>query len=291
MNKKLFLIFGLFLVFMIFVSGGVISNPYTICNSLCKYNPGCTTPITFCDGVNTRICYCTWYSDWECGYDRHSDPIPCVGDPDCCRSNNQYCKTDIKQCVNCLNNGHCTGTQICYNNNCCTPETDSAFCSRYGKNCGSYTNTDCGTSRTVNCGTCQSGQTCSNGNCVTSCTPATCASLNKNCGSWSNNCGGTLNCGTCQSGQQCQNGQCQQVTAGLCSQYNPWKQFLRNETGGHNVCASPYTNCILTKIGSNNLFDYYCSSGNTLPIYRTMNISQKINFGGNLKEKFTVFLE
>ncbi len=37
----------------------------------------------------------------------------------------------------------------------CTPETNAAFCTRYGMSCGSYTNTDsCGASRTVNCGTC-----------------------------------------------------------------------------------------------------------------------------------------
>ncbi|MBI4154144.1 carboxypeptidase regulatory-like domain-containing protein [Candidatus Woesearchaeota archaeon] len=40
-------------------------------------------------------------------------------------------------------------------NSICTPESDSSFCSRYGKNCGSYTDTDnCGNTRTANCGPC-----------------------------------------------------------------------------------------------------------------------------------------
>jgi hypothetical protein len=44
----------------------------------------------------------------------------------------------------------------------CTPETNSAFCSRLGKNCGSVTAADnCGTNRTVSsCGTCTSPATC-----------------------------------------------------------------------------------------------------------------------------------
>jgi hypothetical protein len=44
----------------------------------------------------------------------------------------------------------------------CTPESNAAFCSRLGKNCGSVTGTDnCGDPRTVNpCGTCTSPQVC-----------------------------------------------------------------------------------------------------------------------------------
>src|SRR5262249_16220136 len=45
---------------------------------------------------------------------------------------------------------------------CCTPESNSAFCGRVGKNCGPVTAKDNGgTSGTVNsCGTCASPQTC-----------------------------------------------------------------------------------------------------------------------------------
>jgi len=50
----------------------------------------------------------------------------------------------------------------------CTIESNSSFCARYNKTCGNYTNIDnCGSSRTTVCGTCSSGQTCSNGACIT----------------------------------------------------------------------------------------------------------------------------
>jgi uncharacterized protein YjbI with pentapeptide repeats len=46
----------------------------------------------------------------------------------------------------------------------CTAETDTAFCARWAKNCGSVTGTDnCGTTRTVSCGTCSGGLTCGGG--------------------------------------------------------------------------------------------------------------------------------
>lgn len=52
----------------------------------------------------------------------------------------------------------------------CTAETDTAFCSRLGKNCGSVSGTDnCGTSRAVSsCGTCTAPATCSASNVCTS---------------------------------------------------------------------------------------------------------------------------
>jgi len=81
----------------------------------------------------------------------------------------------------------------------CVPESDTQFCLRYGKNCGSYTNTDnCGTTRTVNCGTCVA--------------PAICGSIIPNVCSQGSKCGngiiddkseqcddGNLNGQTCQS--------------------------------------------------------------------------------------------
>jgi hypothetical protein len=49
----------------------------------------------------------------------------------------------------------------------CTPESDSTFCSRLGKTCGSVTaNDNCENSRTVNCGTCGTGYTCTDNTCV-----------------------------------------------------------------------------------------------------------------------------
>lgn len=181
------------------------------------------------------------------------------------------------RCVACneciLNSQRCSGTQI-------------QTCESYGNGCTRWsTPTDCQSGQQCYGNSCQSCVACNSGTkqCSGTQIEQLCTSYGNQCTRWTST--------ACGFGEQCQNGQCQQVTAGLCSQYNTWKQFLRNETGGHNACANPYTNCILTKIGSNNLFDHYCSSGNTIPIYRTMNISQKINLGGNLKEKFTVFLE
>ena len=86
----------------------------------------------------------------------------------------------------------------------CLPETDTAFCSRLGKNCSSVTALDnCQVSRTANCGTCASG-TCTNNVCVLpSCTPDNSACSNKNCGSVSNGTCGTISCGTCASGYSC----------------------------------------------------------------------------------------
>ena len=46
----------------------------------------------------------------------------------------------------------------------CTPESNSAFCGRLGKNCGTVTAADnCGVSRSVACGSCTSPQTCGGG--------------------------------------------------------------------------------------------------------------------------------
>jgi subtilisin family serine protease len=101
----------------------------------------------------------------------------------------------------------------------CTSESNAAFCSRLGKNCGSVTAADnCGQTRTVtSCGSCTSPQTCGGGGTAnvcgaTSCTPesnaAFCSRLSKNCGSVTavDNCGQTrtvTSCGSCTSPQTC----------------------------------------------------------------------------------------
>jgi len=101
----------------------------------------------------------------------------------------------------------------------CTPETNAAFCSRLGKNCGTVTGADnCGQTRTVSsCGSCTSPQTCGGAGtpnvCGTaSCTPETnaafCSRLGKNCGTvtGADNCGQTRtvsSCGSCTSPQTC----------------------------------------------------------------------------------------
>ena len=65
----------------------------------------------------------------------------------------------------------CSTGQVCTASNlCCTPQSDTALCSAYGKTCGTNTLTDnCGTARSVSCGGCSSPNTCSGGLCI--CTP------------------------------------------------------------------------------------------------------------------------
>jgi len=102
----------------------------------------------------------------------------------------------------------CAGTAACM----CTPETNAAFCSRLGKNCGTVTAADnCMTTRSVSCGTCTAPQTCGATN-VCACMPesnaAFCSRLGKTCGAVTaaDNCGTTRtvsSCGTCTAGQTC----------------------------------------------------------------------------------------
>jgi len=92
----------------------------------------------------------------------------------------------------------CPAPKVDNSSSCCTPETDAAFCSRLGKNCGSVTaNDNCGNSRTVSCGSssCSNGYTCSGSN------VCTCVS-------------GTVCSGTCcSSGQVCYSGSCCTVSS------------------------------------------------------------------------------
>jgi Carbohydrate binding module (family 6) len=100
----------------------------------------------------------------------------------------------------------------------CTAETDPAFCTRLGKNCGSVTAPDnCATSRTVaSCGSCTQPQTCGGSaagtanvcGCAVETDPAFCTRLGKNCGSVTapDNCGTSrtvASCGTCTPPQIC----------------------------------------------------------------------------------------
>gem|GEM_PF-3627050 len=75
----------------------------------------------------------------------------------------------------------------------CIPDCD-------GKECGSD---GCGGS----CGSCDSGEICSNGQCVASCTPIKdCGHVE--CGTISDGCGGTIYCGSCDPLEVCENGIC-----------------------------------------------------------------------------------
>jgi len=128
----------------------------------------------------------------------------------------------------------------------CTAETNTAFCSRLGKNCGSVTaNDNCGTSRTVSsCGTCTSPATCGGGgtanvcgggSCTAETNTAFCSRLGKNCGSVTanDNCGTSRtvsSCGTCTSPATCGGG----GTANVCG-----------TSGGGGTCKPAYNsaNC------------------------------------------------
>jgi hypothetical protein len=105
----------------------------------------------------------------------------------------------------------------------CVPETDAAFCARFGKDCGAFAAADsCGAGRTASCGgSCASGEPCGGGGtpnvcgAAPACVPETdavfCARSGKNCGSFAgtDNCGAarTTSCGTpCAAGQTCGGG-------------------------------------------------------------------------------------
>jgi formylglycine-generating enzyme required for sulfatase activity len=101
----------------------------------------------------------------------------------------------------------------------CTPETDAAFCTHYGAQCGAKSGVDnCGQNRTVSsCGTCAgTGETCGGGaqpaanvcGCTTETDAQFCARLGAECGqkSGTDNCGQSrtvTSCGTCANGGTC----------------------------------------------------------------------------------------
>jgi hypothetical protein len=158
----------------------------------------CTSPNTCGGGGVPNICGCS---------------------PSTCGSLGKNCDTWPDGCGGTLNCGSCSFGYSCIEGICeytCVPENDTEFCSRYGKNCGTFTSTDnCGEPRTANCGTCTSPNTCGGGGVpnICGCSPSTCGSLGKNCDTWPDGCGGTLNCGSCSAGYNCINGVC---TVGWC---------------------------------------------------------------------------
>lgn len=97
----------------------------------------------------------------------------------------------------------------------CPREADSAFCARFGRNCGSFGGTDtCGLARTADCGSCGGSDTCGGGGVASVCgcpqeTPeAFCARLGKDCGSVTapdQRCGvsHTVSCGRCTAPKSC----------------------------------------------------------------------------------------
>ncbi len=231
-----------------------------------------------------KPCTCASYG-YKCGYQTIcgktencgtcSSGYSCAANGTCIKlcspeTNNQFCSRLGKNCGsvtgvdNCGSSrtttcGSCASNQMCTNGLCtqnCTPESNTQFCSRLGKNCGSVTGVDnCGSSRTTTCGSCASNQMCTNGLCTQNCTPESntqfCSRLGKNCGSVTgyNNCGKliTTDCGVCKGGSVCQDGKCTNCSATCAS--------LGFQCGVYNICNKTL-NCGACPSG------YTCNSGN-----------------------------
>jgi endonuclease/exonuclease/phosphatase family metal-dependent hydrolase len=82
----------------------------------------------------------------------------------------------------------------------CLAESHAAFCARYGRVCGAYSDVDnCGNVRFDDCGTCTFPQKCGDaGTC--GCTQKTCAEVGRACGEAYVGCGAYLDCGPCDGG-------------------------------------------------------------------------------------------
>lgn len=117
--------------------------------------------------------------------------------------------------------GSCTAPAVCSGggttNVCaCTAETDMAFCTRVGRQCGPVTATDaCGMARTVDCGSCAAPNSCGGGGTANMCgctmesDTAICTRLNATCGTvTAMSCGvqRTVSCGTCTMPSTCGGG-------------------------------------------------------------------------------------
>ena len=159
------------------INCGNCSNGYTCqINGTCTKNPcvpatcaslgrNCGTVSDGCGGTLT----CGNYNGGcQTGYTCQTNGT-CTKNPctDTCESLGYQCgdKTICGEIVNC---GSCVYPQICQPSGLCicTPESNTAFCSRLNKNCGSVTALDnCRVSRTVNCGDCTG--TCTDGVCIT----------------------------------------------------------------------------------------------------------------------------
>ena len=159
------------------INCGNCSNGYTCqINGTCTKNPcvpatcaslgrNCGTVSDGCGGTLT----CGNYNGGcQTGYTCQTNGT-CTKNPctDTCESLGYQCgdKTICGEIVNC---GSCVYPQICQPSGLCicTPESNTAFCNRLNKNCGSVTALDnCRVSRTVYCGDCTG--TCTDGVCIT----------------------------------------------------------------------------------------------------------------------------
>ncbi len=182
---------------------------------------------------------------------------------------NDNCGTSrTVNCGTCQSGYNCDSSGLCIAEQC-VPESNSAFCLRLGKNCGSVTAlNNCGNSKTVNCGSCSSPLTCGGGGTANVCgctvssyTPA----LNTFCGSRSvtTNCGTTITMPgtlTCQTGYSCAaNGSCVKDSAD-CIASTSCSSFGKNCGTISNGCSGTL-NCGTCSTGKT-CFNNVCVNSN-----------------------------
>lgn len=152
-----------------------------------------------------------------CGGTLHCGACPCV--PTTCAAQGVSCGSLSDGCGGTLQCGDCALPATCGGGGrpgaCgCATESDTAFCTRVGSDCGSTSGVDrCGVQRMVACGTCKSPSTCGGGGTphVCGCSPETdasmCQRLQAECGMRAglDNCGAprTVWCGDCAAPQTC----------------------------------------------------------------------------------------
>jgi len=201
-------------------SGGCVPATCASLNHECgQLSDGCGGTLD-CGGCDsTELC-----DSGLCVEELVTTPAPPACVPDTCKSLHIGCGIKSDGCGGYVSCGGCEAGDRCYNDWCvpdpnaarspsapaCVPDT----CQSLGRECGGVSN-GCGGS--LSCGSCQSGYSCTAGDCIkdpvskppSSCVPDTCQSLDRQCGTVSNGCGGTLNCGGCSSGY-CDGGDCVQ---------------------------------------------------------------------------------
>jgi hypothetical protein len=144
--------------------------------------------------------------------------------------------------------GTCTGITTCGGagtaHQCgCAAETDAAFCTRLGKNCGSVSAADnCGAMRTASCGSCSLGTTCGGSGtanvcgCIAESGAQLCSKYGNNCGTLkvADSCGTarSVACGSCSAGQMC-------GANGLVGQCGTTSSFSSTQTSKHAVPIAP----------------------------------------------------
>jgi hypothetical protein len=197
------------------------------------------TGVTCGGGATANVCGCTPETDAELCSRLGKNCGTFAANDNCGASRS------VTSCGTCSGMGEtCGGGSTPVPNVCgCTPEIDTAFCQRLGKNCDPLTaNDNCGMPRTsASCGTCSgTGVTCGGGGTtnVCGCLPETdaalCLRLTKNCGSLTanDNCGASrtvTSCGTCTSPNTCNGG----GTANVCGggAYDVTPPFVVDDKG------------------------------------------------------------